>query len=371
MMSMQSLALLPELQKLPAVEDADDLSFTDTVSRLRAMDKDHFAIEIVEGVDEAMEALFDAVPNVPDDLAEAHELLYPDNASPLHEHYQEMVERGDRSVTGFVSNLKGKVAEIRAEDLLEDRFPGYDFSIATDLTQSGWDLHGVTPGGEDILVQVKMGSEGYVADVLERMRDDPAILFATSSEIYASVLESAPELADQIVDLGISNVDFTEGVAEGMNILASNAGFDVPDGLGGMLPYVGEIILGVRLIMDIVSTERDFRDVELDDRARVHALKALVLMSKFGVTTVLTTAGGAGGTLAGSAMLPGIGSAVGGIAGSMGGAATAAYLNRRLQPHTMEIGMAVAGVDQDDMFYFRNKRTIDGIGESLAETSAA
>ena len=215
-----------------------------------------------------------------------------------------------------------------------------------------------------------MGGEGYVEDVLERMRDDPAILFATSSEIYVPVLKSAPELADQIVDLGISNADFTEGVEEGMNILASNAGFDVPDGLGGMLPYVGEIILGVRLIMDIVSTERDFRDVELDDRARVHALKALVLMSKFGVTTVLTTTGGAGGTLAGSAMLPGIGSAVGGIAGSMGGAATAAYLNRRLQPHTMEIGMAIAGVDQDDMFYFRNKRTIDEIGKSLAETTA-
>ena len=89
----------------------------------------------------------------------------------------------ERSVTGFVSNLKGKVAEMRAEDLLEDRFPGYDFSVASDLDSPGWDLHGVAPEGQDILVQVKMGGEGYVADVLERMRDDPAILFATSSEI--------------------------------------------------------------------------------------------------------------------------------------------------------------------------------------------
>ena len=70
-------------------------------------------------------------------------------------------------------------------------------------------------------------------------------------------------------------------------------------------------------------------------------------------------------------MLPGIGSAVGGIVGSMGGAATAAFLNRRLQPHTMEIGMAIAGVDQQDMFYFRNKRIIDGIGRSLAETTVS
>ena len=79
-MSMQSLTLLPELRKLPAVEDADYLSFNDIVSRLRAMDKDHFAIEVVVGVDETMEVLFDAVPNVPDELAKAHDCLYPSDA---------------------------------------------------------------------------------------------------------------------------------------------------------------------------------------------------------------------------------------------------------------------------------------------------
>ena len=138
-----------------------------------------------------------------------------------------------------------------------------------------------------------------------------------------------------------------------------------------MLPYAGEIILGIRLVMDVVSTERDFKDVQLQDRSRVHALKALVLMSKFGVTTVLTTAGGAGGTAAGTALLPGVGSAAGGIVGSIAGAGTAAFLNRRLQPHIMEVGMAIAGVDEDDMFYFRNKKVIDGIGASLATTRAA
>ena len=88
---------------------------------------------------------------------------------------------------------------------------------------------------------------------------------------------------------------------------ASTEGFDIPDGIGEMLPYAGEVILGIRLVMDIVSTERDFKDVQLQDRSRVHALKALVLMSKFGVTTVFTTAGGAGGTAAGTALLPGVG----------------------------------------------------------------
>ena len=370
-MSMQSLALLPALQDLPAAEDAIDLNFTDTVTRLRGMDKDHFAIEVAEGVDETADVLFDALPNVPDELSEAHEMLYPDSDLSLHERYQEMVERGDSSVTGFVSNLKGKVAELEAEQLLEDRFSGYDFNLAENLNQPGWDLRGIDSDGQEILVQVKMGGADYAYDVLDRMQDSPDLYFAVSQEIYQKISESSPELSAQLIHLGESNLEFTEEVSEGLGILASNAGFDVPDGIGEILPYAGEIILGIRLVMDVVSTERDFRDVQLADRSRVHALKALVLMSKFGVTTVFTTAGGAAGSAAGTALFPGVGTAVGGIAGSIGGAGTAAYLNRRLQPQMMEVGMAIAGVDDDDMFYFRNKRVIDGIGASLAATKAA
>ena len=272
---------------------------------------------------------------------------------------------------GFVSNLKGKVAELEAEGLLEDRFSGYNFSIAEDLNQPGWDLSGVNSDGHEILVQVKMGTEGYANDVADAMQDNPDTYFAVSQEIYQKISESSPELTAQLINLGESNLEFTQEVSEGLEILASNEGFDIPDGIGEMLPYVGEIILGIRLVMDVVSTEREFKDVQLADRSRVHALKALVLMSKFGVTTVLTTAGGTGGTAAGTALLPGVGSAAGGIVGSIVGAGTAAFLNRRLQPHIMEVGMAIAGVDEDDIFYFRNKIVIDGIGASLADTRVA
>ena len=204
-----------------------------------------------------------------------------------------------------------------------------------------------------------------------RMGDDPDTLFAVSQEIYQKVSESSPELSAQLMSLGEYNLEFTQEVSEGLGLLASNAGFDVPDVLGEILPYVGEVILGIRFVMDVVSTERDFKDVDLDARARVHALKALVLMSRFGITAVFTTAGGAGGSAAGTVLFPGVGTAVGGIAGSIGGAATAAFLNRRIQPQIMEIGMAIAGVDGDDMFYFRNKAAIDWIGQSLAATRAA
>ena len=65
-------------------------------------------------------------------------------ALELHEHYQQMAWNAETSsVQGFVSNLKGKIAELEAEGLLEDRFSGYDFSIADNLNQPGWDLRGV------------------------------------------------------------------------------------------------------------------------------------------------------------------------------------------------------------------------------------
>ena len=147
-----------------------------------------------------------------------------------------------------------------------------------------------------------------------------------------------------------------------LEVLAQQWGIDLPDNIGGMLPYVGEVVLGIRLIMDIISTERDMKDVVIQDRSRVHALKALTLMSRFGITSVCVTLGGAAGSLT----VPGLGSAV----GSLAGGGLSFYLNRRLRPHMLEIAMKLAGISEDDLFYFQNKSTIDGIGRSLAETHA-
>lgn len=37
----------------------------------------------------------------------------------------------------------------------------------------------------------------------------------------------------------------------------------------------------------------------------------------------------------------------------------------------LEIGMKLAGITADDLFYFRNKIAIDQIGDSLAHTAAS
>ena len=264
------------------------------------------------------------------------------------------------------------MAELKAEEVLEDRFPGYEFEIAQDLNQSVWDLKGIpSDGTSEILVQVKMGGEGYTSDVLSRMQEDPEVLFAVSSEIHDRIVERMPQLAGQLIDLETSNLSFTGELEGDLEVLASNSGFDIPDSLSDVLPYVGEVILGIRLILDIVSTERELSEVAITDRSRMHALRALLLMSKFGVTTVCSTVGGMAGGSAGTLSLPGIGTAVGSIAGGLAGVTAATMLNRRLKPRTMQVALYLTGLDEDDVFYFRNRPVVDGIGASLASTSAA
>ena len=131
-MSMESLSLLPRLLELPKANDVDGLDTVQSITCIRAMDRSHFAIELSQATEEALTALFQA-RNVPDVLNEAFGLSFSTVAEQgitLHDQYGEMLERGSRSVTGFVSNLKGKVAEMRVESALEERFAGYDFDLA-------------------------------------------------------------------------------------------------------------------------------------------------------------------------------------------------------------------------------------------------
>ena len=370
---MESLSLLPALQALPSIEWAGKLTPAEMMPQVRAMDRGNFAIEVSLAVEEGMEALFDA-RNVSDHLKEAYGEVYTNVASDygsMHDHYQEVLGRGEDSVTGFVSALKGRLAEFKAESVLEERFPGYDFTLASDPTQAVWDLVGKGPEGQEILVQVKTGGASYIDDVLERMEDSPDVLFAVSSNLFAQLTEKAPELSDRLIDLGVSNHEFTEDAKEGLGMLAGNMGIDVPDSLGEALPFVAEVILGIKLIHSIVSTERSLKGEELTDRSRVHGIRTLALMSKFGVTSVCFLAGATAGGAAGTMAFPGPGSAGGALAGGITGAGAAMLLNRLLQPRIEDVAVRLVGGDADDTFYLMNKRAVDEIGESFAAMEVA
>ncbi|MBI4339847.1 MAG: DUF456 domain-containing protein [Chloroflexi bacterium] len=335
------------------------MDFAGLKRRLLEMEWDHWSIEAAAGCEATLRSLFEA-RNVPDDLQHAYEASFTNSTVGLHEHYQEMLERGEQAVTGFVSKLKGTLAELRVIPSLEEEYPEYRFDLAGSPVQPEWDIHGVGPGGQELFVQVKVGGASYAPEVVERIREAPQnIIFTVTRELHQEIAETHPELVQQMSETPVSNLELTEDVQDNLEVLGQNFGIDVPDDLGDILPYVGEIVLGIRLLWDIIIVERDFKGVDLKDRQRMHALKAIMLLSRFGVTTVLVNLGVAAGSLA-----PGPGT----IAGAITGAAAAALLNRRLKPRMLAVAMRIAGVDGDDLFYLRNKHVIDGIGASLTAT---
>ena len=150
-MGMESRTLLPELQKLPAAEGAAALGHDEAVTRIRKMDRDHFAIEVSQATEEALEALFDW-RNVPDVVNEAYRISFSSVAErhSLYERYQEVMEHGPGSVEGFVSKLKGTVAELQTKDFCkiesQDRF-----ELPDSPTQPIWDGIWRLPDGRDVL----------------------------------------------------------------------------------------------------------------------------------------------------------------------------------------------------------------------------
>lgn len=356
---MESMTLLPSLTRLPA-SDVSGSSVDELLEICHKIDGNLLDTEIGLGVQKALQGLFDW-RHVPDSLRNAHAVTYPGCVPDLHQHYCDVAARGESAIRGFVSGLKGKLAEFQACEILPNRFPGFNFELAADPTNPVWDLHGIAADGSELFVQVKLGSASYVSDITHRMLENPDTHFAVGHEIYASIMSHHPELASQLVDLNISNLDFTHDVHENLALLAENHGIDVPDSVGDFLPHISEVVLGIRLLWDIVSVNREFATVSLNDKSRLCGMKAIVLFSRFGITTVCTTAASA----AGSALFPGAGT----IVGSISGAVAAGLLNRKLQPRMLDVGMWLVGVSKDDLFYFQNKVPIDQLGASFEHTS--
>ena len=367
---MESLSLLPQLRKLPAAENITILDHDETVTRIRGLDRDHFAIEVSQATEEVLEALFHA-RNVPDVLNEAYGRAFSSVAESksLHARYEDMKRLGDPSVEGFVSNLKGKVAELEIVPRLEERNLGYDFELAESATQPGHDLIGTSPDGPDILVQVKVGGAAYADKAVDAMQESPNVAFWVSSEIYDRIAQTHPELLGRLTDIA-SVVELTESVRDGLGTLAGNFDIDVPDKIGEALPFVGEVVLGLKLVWGMVKTERELANVELTDRSRIHGIRALALGSRFGINQLCMWAGGAAGTAAGT-VVPGVGNIAGGLVGVLAGVGGGMGLNRLLQPRIEEVAIKLVGGDADDVFYLMNRVEIDQLGQSFAATQVA
>ncbi len=364
-MAMQSLNLLPELQKLPSPESGQRKSFRDIITDLLSRDRGLYAAEATAATSFAMWNIFDTI-NVDDKLTQAHEMAFGNYEGSLHEHWQDILQRGGNSYDNFLNPLKGKLAEINAKDMLEER--GYlNVEIASNPNQPVFDITGNAPNGDPIAWQVKTGNTDYASDVQSRMLENPDIDFLVSTEIHDRIAERSPELIDQMVNIGY-DYELVNGIDDGLETLSANQGFDLPDSIGEIVPYAGAIFMGAKLIHNVLKTEKEFSTADRTTKNKMQVVQTLTLMSRFGVSTVLSTAGGFGGAAAGIAV-PGVGNLIGGIAGMAAGAGIGIYLNKHLQPHMLNLALNITGLTHDDLFYYKNKPHIDSVALSFRENA--
>ena len=367
-MTLQSSNLLAALQELPCGEPGQQRSFREIITDLVSMDRAMYASEFTSAVSFGMWQIFDA-DNVDDKLFAAFEALYTRISADqsLYEYSRQKLEGGADDWKSYITQFSGKVAEFDAKDLLESK--GYsNVEIHPDPSNEGWDISAISPAGEYTQIQVKTGaSDSQYYATVEGMRETD-FQFALSTELYERISENVPELADRIVaDIGSAH-KLVENIEDGLNTLSDNMGIDVPDGIVDIIPYAAAIMAGARLLVGVLKTEKEFKAADRTTRNRIQVVQTLTVMSRMGITTVLATAGGMGGGAMGSAV-PGVGNLIGGIVGSIGGAGIGMYLNRHLEPHMLDLALDITGLTNDDLFYYKNKPSIDTLALNFQSTA--
>ena len=378
---MQSTEYISELQELPGVAYEEHQSAEDIVSELAGMDATFFAADTTS---ESSQAMLSAVGggDVDDKVQQAYEMAYPNQAAEhsLHEHLVELEARGEGSTDGFINGIKGKMGELDAKEFLEEH--GFqNVEIAPDPTQPIWDISATSESGEQVFIQVKTGAASYGADVVDAMEASPDVSFLVNTDIYNWISANHPQLLGQVGNFEATSATGyhqVEGMEDGLTTLSDNMGIDVPGGVTDLLPYVGAIVAGARLIYSVVSTERNFKEADRTTRNKIQVVQTLTLMSRMGVSAVLAITGGQAGAAAGGlvgSVVPGVGNAAGGIGGGIGGSIAGAgmgiLLNRRLQPQMLNLALDITGLTNDDLFYYKNKQRIDEIGDSIQGSAFA
>ena len=374
-MTMQSMDLLPALRELPTDGSERNMSFRELITSLVNTDRAMYAAEFVTGVSSAMWYIFDDRSvlgiNVPgtgvsvDDhlretMTQAHDMAFPNEDRTVAEHWQDVAFNDPDAMNNtFMSPLKGKVAEIKvAEKLEQDGFTNVE--LASDLGQPGWDISAIGPDGQEVFIQVKTGvSDSQYYDTLNAM-ENTDYPFDVGTELYDRLSDSHHELLDRLTDIG-PDYELVDGITDGLETLSGNMGLDIPDGILDIVPYVAEIAAGVRLIVSVVKTEKEFKAADRTTKNKIQVTRTLTLMSRMGITAVLAAGGGAGGGVLGS-VIPGVGNLIGGIGGSVVGAGVGMHLNKRLQPRMLNLALGITGLNHDDLFYYKNKPRIDQVG---------
>ena len=312
--------------------------------------------------------------NVPDELNEAY-LLAMENVSKessLIERYQYNLDKGENSVDGFIGTVHAKGREIVFRDTqlenIQQQFPelGVEKLELLPSTYEGVDVKGLNVDGETVLeVQVKTGFEDYTYDVVNKMQDaDGDILFAVSEEIKEKIIKDYPEYSDRLYEgFEPSHLETLNDTQEGLDMLATNYGIDLPDNIEDAVPYIGEIFLVYKLLKAFNKTEKDFKaSTMLDEKKKLNALKTILVVNKFGFASTMAIVGANLGQFGGWAAA---------LVGSAGGALAGGYLSKKAEPMLLRFSLKILELTKDDLFYYKNKSTVDGIAFEFKKTSAS
>ena len=394
-MTMQSSSLLPALRELPGDESSQNRSFRETITGIVNMDRAMYAAEFASAVSGGMWGIFDSV-NVDDRLLAAYESRWPPMSKEisLHDKVREMTESGELADPGnwLYYGLKGKLAEFEAKDWLDSN--GFtEISFPPTEVNPVWDISAISPDGEPVLISVKTGAINedtgiaeYAREVIKEMDAHGTIDFMVGEEVYATIERLRPDLVERIIaDVGPDH-ELVQGITDGLATLTGNLGIDVPDSMVEIIPYAIAIFASVRLIMNVIKTEKEFKASDRTTKVKVQVVQTLTLISRMGPKTLMSIVGGKSGAIGGGAIgtiagtaVPGIGNAIGGTVGSIGGGIGGAaigyrigsYLSKHLQPHMLNLALNITGLTNDDLFYYKNKVRIDNVALGYQERAIA
>ena len=355
------------------IDEKKSYSNSEYIQLLNKLDLNQKYISRVIATEHAFTSFYE-YGNVPDELNEAYLLAMNRKAEEfsLSERYEVNLEKGEESASNFVGTIHAKGQEIAFRDTqlenIQQQFPELRVEKLELLppTYEGVDVKGLNHDGETVLeVQVKTGFEEYTYDVVNKIQDTHSdILFAVSEEIKEKIIKDYPEYSDRLYEgFEPSHLETLNGTQEGLDILASNYGIDLPDNIEDAVPFIGEIFLVYKLLKAFNKTEKNFKaSTMLDEKKKLNALKTILIINKFGFASTMAIVG---------ANLGQFGGWVAALVGSAGGALAGGYLSKKTEPMLLSFSLKILELTKEDLFYYKNKSTIDDIAFEFKKTSAS
>ncbi|WP_312648993.1 hypothetical protein [Aminipila sp.] len=337
--------------------------------------------------------IMEARDKLPRDLVKAHELQYP-HQGELGDHIIEVYNRsGNEGVFGLLNGVKGKYYELKLEEMLLSDDPNSQVDILSSANFPVIDIIWNKSDNSNVIIQAKNYAEQQATDIvdtisgqsskftklldsekglqllnehpeLQEMIDnqDISIVNYLTSEVGEKILSNYTELVDKVVVTPISNIKITEELNDYIMLIVNAYNIEIPEInlhiATDLVPYLSELVLGVKLLFDLASINKNFKLISATEKAKIGAVKVLVLFSRYGVRAVLTAIAGAGAFLvAGGATNPF--SPFAGIAGGISGLVVSNKLCKIIMPNIINILYELLKITQEQAYYYEHKKDID------------